>query len=66
MVQFNRVARLLRNILVRVLRLPAIHYYDDFPVVAPFALWSVMDDMVKEVAEVTGFRWKAEAARRCV
>ena len=60
-VQFNRVARFFRNVLLKLLRLPAIHYYDDYPIMIPFAMWSVVGGFVREVAELTGFRWKASS-----
>ena len=57
-VQFNRVAASLKKIMVDCLFLPAINYYDDFPLVVPKILSAVVDMAVKALGKLTGLRWK--------
>ena len=38
--------------------LPAINYYDDFPLLVPKVLSAVVDMAVKALGKLTGWRWK--------
>ena len=57
-VRFNRVAAGLKKIMVDCLFLPAINFYDDFPLVVPKVLSAVVDMAVKALEKLTGWRWK--------
>ena len=43
--------------------LPAINYYDDFPLVVPKVLAAVVDMAVQALGKLTGWRWKGGTKR---
>ena len=55
---FNRVARLLREILTRGARVTTSHFFDDFPVVGPRPLWDTFGRAVVRLGALVGWRWK--------
>ena len=61
MVGFNRAALAFRAILNRMFCLPVLNYFDDYPIMVTEELADVMDEAVKSVARITGFRLKGGA-----
>ena len=57
-VQFNRVAAGIRQFVVRALGVPAVNYYDDFPIIIPEVLAPIVDQTVKWFGDLSGWRWK--------
>ena len=63
-VSFNRVARLLMWLVLRLLAIPVVHYFDDFPVLGPEHLWPFFQSALARFAVLLGWRWKAASIEK--
>ena len=57
---FNRVARGLKRVAQRLLRLAVTNYFDDFPQVEPAALWPSAQESLLRLFELLGWRVAVE------
>ena len=57
-VGFNRVALALKAMAVEELLVPALNYYDDFPVIIPVEVAGAVEKAMKGIEAATGWRWK--------
>ena len=60
-VGFNRAALAFRSILNKLFYLPALNYFDDYPIIVTDELAGIVDEAVKSVARIIGFRLKGGA-----